>query len=213
MKLYRPTGLLEMALIYRSGMRAWPPRLPGQPIFYPVLNLAYAEQIAREWNATADTFAGYATSFEVEDGFCVQFQPQVVGGRQHLEFWVPAEQLVELNQRIVGSILVESTFFGRQFSGLIPTAGLLAGKDAKCQLRALIEAVSSGEASVDQVLSEANEAIFLNFSYWRTLHREGSTDDASLTARVLNQIATVWTRRNPRVKLPDYPGTLIDGAY
>jgi thioesterase domain-containing protein len=33
MILYRPTGLRELQLAARSGWRAWPPRLPEQPIF------------------------------------------------------------------------------------------------------------------------------------------------------------------------------------
>jgi hypothetical protein len=36
--LWRPTGPEELALVEASGWRAWPPRLPEQPIFYPVLN-------------------------------------------------------------------------------------------------------------------------------------------------------------------------------
>jgi hypothetical protein len=31
-------------------MRAFPPRLPEQPIFYPVTNEEYAKQIAKDWN-------------------------------------------------------------------------------------------------------------------------------------------------------------------
>ena len=44
--LYRPVGAEELRLIEASGMRAFPPRLPEQPIFYPVTNEAYAVQIA-----------------------------------------------------------------------------------------------------------------------------------------------------------------------
>jgi len=35
-KLYRPVGLNELASIWDSGCREFPPRLPEQPIFYPV---------------------------------------------------------------------------------------------------------------------------------------------------------------------------------
>ena len=34
--LYRPTGPTEYLLIAAAGFRRWPPRLPGQPLFYPV---------------------------------------------------------------------------------------------------------------------------------------------------------------------------------
>ncbi len=36
--LYRPAGPAEMELVRASGMKRWPPRLPEQPIFYPVTN-------------------------------------------------------------------------------------------------------------------------------------------------------------------------------
>lgn len=51
MVLFRPVDENELNLIAESGFRDFPPRLPGQPIFYPVLNEAYATQIARDWNA------------------------------------------------------------------------------------------------------------------------------------------------------------------
>jgi hypothetical protein len=40
--LYRPVGSEELALIRESGFGRFPPRLPEQPIFYPVLNEEYA---------------------------------------------------------------------------------------------------------------------------------------------------------------------------
>ena len=60
MILYRPVGLKELELIADSGFRAYPPRLPHQPIFYPVLTFDYAERIARDWNAKEAPFAGFA---------------------------------------------------------------------------------------------------------------------------------------------------------
>jgi hypothetical protein len=48
MPLYRPVGLEELRLIYETDMRAFPPRLPVQPIFYPVTNEEYAKQIAKD---------------------------------------------------------------------------------------------------------------------------------------------------------------------
>ncbi len=40
--LYRPVGPEERELIRQSGFTAFPPRLPDQPIFYPVLTEDYA---------------------------------------------------------------------------------------------------------------------------------------------------------------------------
>jgi hypothetical protein len=107
--LYRPVGSKELELIAQSGYRAFPPRLPEQPIFYPVRNEAYARQIARDWNAK-DGNTGYVTRFNVLSAFLDQYQTQTTGARIHEEYWIPAEDLAEFNANIVGQIEVISTF-------------------------------------------------------------------------------------------------------
>jgi hypothetical protein len=69
--LYRPVGRKELELIRESGFRKFPPRLPGQPIFYPVLNEEYATQIARDWNTkdVASEFEGHVLKFRVRTEF------------------------------------------------------------------------------------------------------------------------------------------------
>ena len=103
--LYRPVGPKELALIAASGYREFPPRLPEQPIFYPVLNEEYARQIARDWNAK-DRGAGYVTRFAARTEFVSRFPAQTVGGAIHRELWVPAGDLAEMNRHIVGLIRV-----------------------------------------------------------------------------------------------------------
>jgi hypothetical protein len=107
--LYRPVGPKELALIEQTGWQAFPPRLPDQPIFYPVMNEDYAIQIARDWNVPASG-SGFVTRFEVESEYLRRFVEQVVGGAVHRELWVPAEQLAEFNQNIVGQIAVTRRF-------------------------------------------------------------------------------------------------------
>lgn len=107
--LYRPVGPEELKLIEASGFSKFPPRLPEQPIFYPVLNQAYAEQIAREWNVPASG-AGYVTKFEVDKNYIQKFNVQNVGSDMHDELWVPAEELEEFNSRIAGKIEVIKSF-------------------------------------------------------------------------------------------------------
>ena len=51
--LYRPVGQAVLDLVAASGFTAFPPRLPIQPIFYPVLTEEYATKIARDWNVPA----------------------------------------------------------------------------------------------------------------------------------------------------------------
>src|SRR5580658_4843073 len=107
-KLYRPVGLKELELIRLSSWKKFPPRLEWQPIFYPVLNQAYALQIAREWN-TKDPFSGncgVVTSFDIWKDHFSKFEVQVVGGAIHEELWVPAEQLEGFNDNIVGKITI-----------------------------------------------------------------------------------------------------------
>lgn len=108
--LYRPVGPKELELIAASGWREFPPRLPEQPIFYPVLNEEYASQIARDWNVK-ESGVGFVTRFRVHSAFVARYPVQVVGRASvHQELWVPAEELAEFNSHIVGSIEVIAEF-------------------------------------------------------------------------------------------------------
>ena len=103
--LYRPTGPSELELVKQSGYKKWPPRLEGQPIFYPVANERYAREIAREWNVK-ENGAGYVTRFRVKKSFLDKYQIKKVGASYHTEYWIPAEDLEELNNNIIGVIQV-----------------------------------------------------------------------------------------------------------
>lgn len=103
--MYRPTGPEELKLVKDSGYRAWPPRLPGQPIFYPVTNERYAKEIATQWNIK-DSGVGYVTRFAVNKSFVDNYTIEQVGAAHHTEWWIPADQIDELNKNIVGKIVV-----------------------------------------------------------------------------------------------------------
>jgi len=90
-------------------MRAFPPRLPDQPIFYPVLSEEYAVKIARDWNVPASG-SGFVTRFQVRRSFLDNYSVQKAGGSAHLEYWIPAEDMVAFNQAIVGEISVVAEF-------------------------------------------------------------------------------------------------------
>lgn len=109
--LFRPVGPEELALIRQADSRAFPPRLPEQPIFYPVLTEEYAGKIAREWNVKASG-AGYVTKFAVRRSFLARYQVQNAAGQQFQEYWIPAEDLNEFNSNIVGQIEVIAEFQG-----------------------------------------------------------------------------------------------------
>lgn len=116
--LYRPIGLKELQLIIDSDYKKFPPRLSWQPIFYPVLNQAYAEQIAFEWN-TNDEFSGYCgvvTAFSLPIDYLQKYPVQNVGAKIHEELWVPAEDLEDFNNQIIGAIEIIKVFVGMQFN-------------------------------------------------------------------------------------------------
>jgi hypothetical protein len=112
--LYRPVGQKEFDLIRASDFRAFPPRLPEQPFFYPVLNEEYATQIARDWNTKDERsgFVGYVLRFEVNKDFLEGYEIHVVGNSTHREYWIPAEDVAELNRNIVGAIEKIAEFRG-----------------------------------------------------------------------------------------------------
>jgi hypothetical protein len=112
--LFRPVGQRELDLIRQSGMAAFPARLPHQPIFYPVLCESYAIQIARDWNTKdgGSGFVGHVTRFQVRATFLSAYPVQKVGGRDALEYWIPAEDLDTFNRNIVGPIEVIHAFRG-----------------------------------------------------------------------------------------------------
>lgn len=111
--LFRPVGERELTLIKESDYRRFPPRLPEQPIFYPVCNERYAREIAERWNAK-DGAKGFVTRFRIEDTTAAQYEPRIVGARHHEELWIPAEELDAFNAAIVGKIEVIAEYAGTE---------------------------------------------------------------------------------------------------
>jgi hypothetical protein len=107
--LWRPVGPAELRLLEEALMSAFPPRLPEQPIFYPVLSEEYAVKIARDWNVRASG-AGFVTRFQVRRDFIERFEVRQAGGKAHLDYWIPAEDLPAFNDAIVGVIEVVAEF-------------------------------------------------------------------------------------------------------
>ncbi len=77
----------------------------------PSAHEEYSTKIARDWNVNASG-AGYVTRFRVRASFLDRFGVHQVGGQTILEYWIPAEDLVELNANIVGPIEVVAEFHG-----------------------------------------------------------------------------------------------------
>lgn len=106
--LWRPVGPRELELISASDMRKFPPRLTEQPIFYPVLTEGYAIKIARDWNAPRG--GGFVTRFQVRRIFICRYPIHIAGGREYMEYWIPAEDLEAFNGAIVGRIEIVAEF-------------------------------------------------------------------------------------------------------
>ncbi|HLY28371.1 MAG TPA: hypothetical protein VKQ72_18630 [Aggregatilineales bacterium] len=203
MILYRPVGLEEMRLVYQSELRAFPPRLPEQPIFYPVLTIAYARQIARDWNTKTGTQAGYVTRFNVKDSYISQFERHIVGGRIHEELWVPAGQLDDFNANIVGVIAVIEAYFGKDFRGYMPPDGPWGKKDAVAQFIELAISLDYNGQDFHGAMTWHRDAVFLNYSFWAT--HDFSENDIGLSARnrVLDAIQFMWSGAFPTIQLPE----------
>jgi hypothetical protein len=107
--LWRPVGPAELRLIQEAGMAAFPPRLPEQPIFYPVTTEEYAVKIARDWNVP-QSGSGFVTRFQVRRNYLDGHEVHDAGGRAHREYWIPAENMDAFNAAIVGEIEVVREF-------------------------------------------------------------------------------------------------------
>lgn len=201
MRLYRPVGLEELRLIFASGMTAFPPRLPEQPIFYPVTNRGYAVQIARDWNARSGTLAGYVTSFAIDDDYAAGFPIETVGARDHQELWVPADQLAEFNRHLAAPIAVLDAFFGAGFRGLAPTSGALRGRDAVAQLITLAQLHRGAAGELRAEVAANPEVIFAHLPFWRS--RSFGDDGVSDPARaaLLDAIRQAWAEVSPGLAL------------
>jgi hypothetical protein len=110
--LYRPVGPEELALLKAHNFRRWPPRLPEQPIFYPVTTEEYAAEIASTWNVR-DSGSGFVTRFKVRTEF-ITATKSIRSAPRATEWWIPADDIEELNDNIVGEIEVLRSFGDRR---------------------------------------------------------------------------------------------------
>jgi len=166
--LYRPIGHRELEALYDLGMRAFPPRLPDQPIFYPVLNAGYAREIAEGWNAKSDTFAGYVTRFSIENEYVARFERHVVGAARHEELWVPASELEEFNRHLVGHIEVITAYFGDGFVGTPPARYAPVGTtNADQMFKSLLITANYNAVDLMAAVYPNHKSVFCNYAYWK----------------------------------------------
>jgi hypothetical protein len=111
--LFRPIGCQELELIEKSGFTQFPPQA-----FSPAYLLSSSEprvrrKVARDWNTKdADSgYMGYVTRFRVRRDYLSKYPVQLVGARSvHEEYWIPAEDLEQFNENLVGLIEIIASF-------------------------------------------------------------------------------------------------------
>jgi tetratricopeptide (TPR) repeat protein len=199
MIIYRPVGLQELGLIYDSGMKAFPVHLPQQPIFYPVLQLEYAHQIASDWNAQNGQLAGYVTQCNVEDQYASDFEKHVVEKSAYQELWIPAEELEEFNKHIIGHIKVVEASFGAGFQGWIPEKFNLQGKNAIEQFSWLANSYIYKRMDFYLELKRNHKAVFLNYLFWQKYDFK----NPGLKEKILKAIKEAWFTSFPKIPLPN----------
>lgn len=185
MLLYRPVGPEELRLMFESGMKAYPPRLADQPIFYPVTNEAYARQIAGDWNTKTGSFSGFVSRFVIDDSYAARFERKVVGAASHEELWVPAEELPILNSHIDGRIVLTSAHFGASFS----VDAALATWDWAW----------TGRSDLAAMVARDPFRVFLSYFYWQQSELPGLERAARDT--FLAEVDVAWSALSPAFPL------------
>jgi hypothetical protein len=205
MILYRPMDIEELCAVYETGMKTFPRRKAEQPIFYPVLNLDYADEIAGRWNVKGPSASGYVAKFSIDDTYADQFQPRQVGGSHHVELWVPAEELSKFNGYILLPIVIVSAYFGDNFRGHIPVQFGLQGKDATAQFVALTHTLNYSVMDFRCEIAANHTAIFLNYAFWVRGAFANHGIIKTEQERVLSTIEKMWHDMFPGVCLPLTP--------
>ena len=209
-RLFRPVGLHELALVWDSGCREFPPRLAEQPIFYPVTSADYATQIARDWNTKTSSYAGYVTSFDVDRDYLSKFERHIVGSAIHEEYWIPAQNLGEFNQALRGLIDVDAAFFGDSFTGFIPDKAGLEGKNAEEQFVVLARSWDYSRMDFALEISVNRKAVYLNCLFWIMRNFTSYNIDNNLKSATLAGVVEAWKYGKVEPGLPGaFAGTVI----
>jgi tetratricopeptide (TPR) repeat protein len=200
MNLYRVVGLQELGSIYDSNMKAFPVGLSQQPIFYPVLQIEYARQLASDWNVKSGEFAGYVTQFKVDDQYIGKFEEHAVGNSAYRELWIPAEELDAFNKHILGSIKTVEAYFGDGFQGFIPEKFGLQGKNAIEQFTYLANTYVYKRMDFYLEIRRNHKSVYLNYPFWQKY----GFKNPGLKEKILKAIKEAWLTSFPQFPLvPD----------
>ena len=185
-------------------MREFPPRLPHQPIFYPVTNAEYARQIARDWNRRDEKsgLAGFVTEFAVDSAYIAKLALRVVGASQHQEYWIPSGELGAFNKAISGRIRVLEGFFGSGFIGSVPDACALKGKDAAAQMTTLAKTCDYSTFDVACEISANRKSVYLNCLFWAQYDFAESGVSRPQRDDFISNLKKLWKFNHIDVPLP-----------
>jgi hypothetical protein len=161
----------------------------------------YAAKIAKDWNTKSGSKAGFVTRFEVDDAYATRFEHSIVGSQAHEELWVPAEELAEFNEHIVGSIQIVEAQFGEGDVGLVPDSFGLKGKTAHDQFVALARTLPESGFDVVCEIAANHVAVFLNFCFWEPEDFGSDGIDDSGRTRVIGVMKELWSQ-GQRAALP-----------
>jgi hypothetical protein len=108
--LFRPVGFGELQLVRNSGWTRFPPRLPDEPIFYPIGDEDDAIQIARTWSLKTGVSC-YVLRFAVDVTFLTRHPLQRARNAAQREYRILAGGLEELDDHILGAIELIASFY------------------------------------------------------------------------------------------------------
>jgi hypothetical protein len=148
--------------------------------------------MARDWNTKSRSFSGHVTRFKVDDDYASNFERHLVGGREHEELRVPAEELDEFYRHILGVITVIAAYFGPRFRGFVPERGHLEGLDAAGQLVLLVCVLRVEGVDPGQIVEANHVAILLHYPFWKRRDFSGEIADEE-RERILEDIRNAWS--------------------
>ena len=189
-RLFRPLDLPELKGICDSGYGRFPTRQTWQPIFYPVADLSYAEQIAYECHVNASSgYGGFVVQFDVEERYMDSFKLPRSTNATFQEFRIPAESLPELNRQLQGDIQLVSSFYTSDYRGIPIKSGELKGLNIYEQVQ-YVHSLKGNQPRIRALIVQYEFTILTNLNYWKHYCPEMAE-----TVQVLEQL---WAEYRPQ---------------
>lgn len=107
--LYRSVGPGQLKCIANTSWKRFPPRLHWQRFFYPMLHESFAHRIASQWNVE-QSGVGYVLRFKVRKDYLEPLPIYIIGGPEHKEYRIAADEIDRLNENIIGDIEVLAVY-------------------------------------------------------------------------------------------------------